>query len=304
MIATLGVDHGVGRDDLAAGEDEIGGDAHSAAHPPSTGMSAPVIWRDTSLAKNRHALATSLSVVTRCSAYSAAWRCGCFLDRDVELLRHVGADLVAEARTVDHAGRDVIDVDVVLPDFEREALGDAAQAPFRGRIGHAAGAPAHAERAADIDDLAVALRHHGGQHRVHGVETAAHVEGDDLVELVRRRLRAGLADRPGAARDVDQNVDAAAELVLRGLRGARRRRSRWSRRTEPRSPRRRSARISFATGSIADGVAPDQRQPAAFLRERLAHRGAHSLRRSGDHRDAAFQSQVHVPELLPGSIRC
>ncbi len=67
-----GIDHGVWRDDLAALEDEVGGGAHSAAHPPSTGRSAPVIWRDTSLAKNRHALATSLSVVTRRSAYSLA----------------------------------------------------------------------------------------------------------------------------------------------------------------------------------------------------------------------------------------
>ncbi len=38
-----GVNHGIRRDDLAAGEDEIGADAHSAAHPPSTGRSAPVI---------------------------------------------------------------------------------------------------------------------------------------------------------------------------------------------------------------------------------------------------------------------
>ena len=55
---------------------------------------------------------------------------------------------------------------------------------------------------------------------MHGVEAAAHVQRDDLVELVVRRLRAGLADRPGAARDVDQDVDAPAECVLRGLRGA------------------------------------------------------------------------------------
>ena len=198
---------------------------HSAAHPPSTGMSAPVIWRDTSLAKNRQAFATSLSVVTRLQRIFGGVALRGLLDRDVELLRHVGADLVAEARPVDHAGRHVIDVDVVLPDFEREALGDAAQAPFRGRIGHAAGAPAHAERAADIDDLAVALRHHGGQHRMHGVEAAAHVQRDDLVELVRRRLRAGLADRPRAARDVDQDVDAPAELVLSRLARRSRRRA-------------------------------------------------------------------------------
>ena len=83
---------------------------------------------------------------------------GGLLLRDAELLRHVAADFFAETRAVDHAGRNAVDVDVVLADFERKTLGDAAQAPFGGRIGHAPGAPAHAEGAADIDDLAVALR--------------------------------------------------------------------------------------------------------------------------------------------------
>src|SRR5262245_46851515 len=83
------------------------------------------------------------------------------VDRDAEPRRHVGADLVAEARAVDHAGRDAVDVDVVGADLEREALGDAAQPPLRCRIGHAPGAAAHAEGAAHVDDLAVTLRHHG-----------------------------------------------------------------------------------------------------------------------------------------------
>src|SRR5712692_5817853 len=110
------------------------------------------------------------------------------VDGDAKAARHAGADLVAEARTIDHPGRDAVDIDVVGADLEREALGDAAQAPFGGRIGHAPGAPAHAEGAADIDDLAVALRHHGRQHAAHGVEAAVHVERDDVVEFLRRRL--------------------------------------------------------------------------------------------------------------------
>ena len=144
------------------------------------------------------------------------------LDADIEALGHVGADFFAKARSVDHAGRDAIDVDVVLADFEREALGDAAQAPFRGGIGHASGAPAHAEGAADIDDLAVALRDHGRQHAVHDVEAAVHVERDDVVEFFRRGLDAGLADRSGAAGDVDEDIDAAAEGGLGLLRRRRR----------------------------------------------------------------------------------
>ena len=35
------------------------------AQPPSTGRSTPVIWRETSLPRNRQALATSWSVETR-----------------------------------------------------------------------------------------------------------------------------------------------------------------------------------------------------------------------------------------------
>ncbi len=40
-------------------------------------------------------------------------------------------------------------------------------------------------------------------------------------------------------------------------------------------------------------VAPDQRELRAFRGERRGDRRAHALGRSGDHRDAAFQFQVH-----------
>src|SRR5271156_966224 len=118
-----------------------------------------------------------------------------FFFRYAELLRHVAAVFFPETGTVNHARRDAVDVDVVLADFERKTLGDATQPPFGGRIRHASGAAAHAEGAPDIDDLAVVLVDHGRQHRSHGVEAAVHVERDDLVELFRRRLYAGLADR-------------------------------------------------------------------------------------------------------------
>src|ERR1700722_3077823 len=143
---------------------------------------------------------------------------GGFCDADIEPFRHVGADLVTETRPVDHARRDAIDVDVVLADFERKAFGDAAQAPFRCRIGHAAGAAAHAEGASDIDDLAVALRDHGRQYAAHGVKRAVHVERDDGIEFFRRGVDAGLADRSRTAGDIDQNVDATVVACL-GLGG-------------------------------------------------------------------------------------
>src|SRR5579863_4399486 len=68
-----------------------------------------------------------------------------FFFRDAELLRHVAAHFFAEARAVDHAGRNAIDVDIVLADLERKALGDAAQPPFRSRVGDTPRAAAHAE---------------------------------------------------------------------------------------------------------------------------------------------------------------
>ena len=67
-------DHAVVRHQSAVADDEIGGHwrpwhtVHSIAQPPSTGRSMPVIWRDTSLERNRQALATSASTVTRLSA--------------------------------------------------------------------------------------------------------------------------------------------------------------------------------------------------------------------------------------------
>ena len=67
-----GVDDAVGRDYLARSDNEIGRRSssapHSMAQPPSTGRSMPVIWREASLARNRQALATSASLVTRFSA--------------------------------------------------------------------------------------------------------------------------------------------------------------------------------------------------------------------------------------------
>src|SRR5580693_5116367 len=118
-----------------------------------------------------------------------------FFFRYAEPLRHVAADFFAKTRSIDHAGGDAVDVDIVLADLERETLGDAAQPPFGGRVGDTPGAATHAEGAADIDDLAVTLIDHGWQHRAHGVEAAVHVECDDLVKFLRRRLYAGLADR-------------------------------------------------------------------------------------------------------------
>ena len=103
---------------------------------------------------------------------------------------------------------------------------------------------------------------------------------------------AGLADRARAAGDIDQNIDAPAERCLRGVcRGVARG---WLGQVARHDDRLAAFRLDLGRDRLdRRGVAPDQRQPTAFLRERLADRGAHPLRRSGDHRDAAFQSEVH-----------
>src|SRR5712691_754917 len=216
---------------------------------------------------------------------------GRFVDGDAEALRHVGTNLVAEARPVDHAGRDAIDVDVVGADLERKALGDAAQPPLGGGIGHAAGAPAHSERAADIDDLAVALGHHGRQHAAHGVKAAVHVERDDVVEFLRRRFHAGLADRPRAAGDVDQNVDAAiGALRRRGHVLALPRIGEVAGHDDRLAAAGRHLRRHRLDGA---GVAADQGEPRALPRKGHGDRRAHALGRPGDHRHTPFEPQVH-----------
>src|SRR5258708_7306203 len=87
-------------------------------------------------------------------------------------LRALGADAL-EARPVDHAGRDRVDVDVVLADLERDALGQTAQAPFRRAIGGAQRLAPPAERAPHIHDLAHAPAHHPRPRVADGQKPAA-----------------------------------------------------------------------------------------------------------------------------------
>src|SRR5262245_66322573 len=47
---------------------------------------------------------------------------GGLVQGDAKPARHLRANFLAEARTVNHAGRDVVDVDIVGPNFERKTL--------------------------------------------------------------------------------------------------------------------------------------------------------------------------------------
>src|SRR6185436_1861014 len=217
---------------------------------------------------------------------------GGVLQGDVEAARHVGTNFVAEARAVDHAGRNVIDVDVVDSYFERKTLGDAAQPPFGCRIGHSAGAPAHAEGPADIDDLAVALRDHCREYRAHGVETATHVDRDDIVELVLAGLHAGPADRSGAAGDIEQDVDAFAKTRLRCPCG---RAALLAVRHVTGDDDRVAAAGFYLLGEQLDGgrVAAHERKLAALSSEGMGDRGSHAFDRSGDDGDTALELEIH-----------
>ena len=63
----------------------------------------PVIWREASLARNRQALATSTSLDHPLERVVGGMTLDRLVDGDAEPRRHVGADLVAEPRAVDHA---------------------------------------------------------------------------------------------------------------------------------------------------------------------------------------------------------
>ena len=205
---------------------------------------------------------------------------GCLFRGDLETRGHLRAYLVAEARAVDHAWGDAVDVDAVRAGLEREALGDAAQAPLGGGIRHATGAPAHAEGAADVDDLAAAPRDHAGQHRAHGVEAALHVEIDDLIELLRRGLPAGLADRAGTPGHIDQHIDALAQCLgfFREVRAGRGVGDVAFDDDGLGAQLAHLCRHWFNGGEVTAG----QGEPRAFLREGEADRRPHALGRAGD----------------------
>ena len=123
-----------------------------------------------------------------------------------------------------------------------------------------------------------------GSTRAHGVEAAVHVERDDLVELLRRGLHAGLADRAGAAGDVDQDVDARRTRRWRLPRPARIASAsvRSQGTTIASAP---SALASSATGSIAAVSRPTSASLQPSAANALRDRGAHALGRAGDHGD-------------------
>ena len=143
---------------------------------------------------------------------------------NAKALRHFRHNLGAKARAIHHTGRHAIHIDIVGAGFQREAFGDAAQAPFGCGIGHAPRAATHAESAPHIHDLAALLRDHGGQTGAHGVEATAHIQMHDFIEFLFGGFPAGLPNRPRTAGDIHQNINPPAEacagFLHRGFAGS------------------------------------------------------------------------------------
>src|SRR5450631_33578 len=112
------------------------------------------------------------------------------------------------------AGRDRVDLDVVLREFDRHASCQLAYAALGCRIGHDGRAREFAHQRRDVDDLAVLALDHSPQHRLRHDKRRCQVGGDDLVPLLQREF--GERAAPLDASVVEQNVDVAMFSFDRG----------------------------------------------------------------------------------------
>ena len=110
------------------------------------------------------------------------------------LLSDLRDDLFAEPGAIDHARRHKIDVDIVGPEFEREAFGHASQSPFGTGVGQTHRPPPHPEGAAHIDDLAAAAGLHDRGDGMDHVEGTQNIQAQNIVELLLGGLQPGLAN--------------------------------------------------------------------------------------------------------------
>ena len=110
------------------------------------------------------------------------------------------------------AGRDGVDVDVIVADFARERAREADDAGFRSDVVNSSGAAVERGAGRDVDDLAGLLLAHGRQHGAAAEKQAFQIDRHHAVPF--RRIdgvdaaavhRNGREDR----RVVDQDVDAA-----------------------------------------------------------------------------------------------
>ena len=114
-------------------------------------------------------------------------------------------------RRRDVARADAVALDVPVAVLRGDVLRQHLEAAFRRRIRRHRLASHFTEHRADIDDLAMSLAQHAGQHSLRDDERSRQVDIDDLAEILRRHLehRDALDD----ARIVHEDVDSAKLLL-------------------------------------------------------------------------------------------
>lgn len=114
-------------------------------------------------------------------------------------------------RRRDVARADAVALDVPVAVLRGDVLRQHLEPAFRSRIRRHRLAPHFTEHRADIDDLAMSLAQHAGQHSLRDDERSCQVDIDDLTEILRRHLehRDALDD----ARIVHEDVDGAKLLL-------------------------------------------------------------------------------------------
>lgn len=143
------------------------------------------------------------------------------LRRAPAMRRRLGQDEIIERmarraqrcslRRRDVARADAVALDVPVAVLRSDVLRQHLEAAFRRRIRRHRLAPHFTEHRADVDDLAMSLAQHAGQHSLRDDERSRQVDIDNLAEILRRHLehRDALDD----ARIVHEDVDGPKLLL-------------------------------------------------------------------------------------------
>src|SRR5512134_1446588 len=136
------------------------------------------------------------------------------LVRHAERLRLRG-DHALDALALYYARQDGVAAHLVRAGLDRNALGEADHAPFRGGVGGALRKAVPAGSRGEVDDAAAARRLEQRHAFARAIEHAGEVDGDAAVPVLGCDVL-DLAGGPGDARVVDQHVQAAERLLRLG----------------------------------------------------------------------------------------
>ena len=177
--------------------------------PPSTFTVCPVMKSLSGEARNSMAPTTSCGTWTRLSARRPA--------EDSRRRMVSSAGIFFRQRI---AGRQAVDIDIIVADFARQGAGEADGGGFRRDVMDAPRAAGKYGAGGDVDDLAGFLRAHGRQHGAAAEKQAAQIDRHELIPF--RRIdgfdAAAVHRHDGENRGVvDENIDAAE--AIESLRG-------------------------------------------------------------------------------------